>query len=144
MPAKQGDTVKVHYTGKFDSGEVFDSSQGRDPLEFTLGTGQVISGFENAVIGMEVDEEKTVHIPSAEAYGERNEQLVQKIPRDKFSKDMNPRPGQRMQLRTQNGEAIVVMVTEVEAGTVTLDANHPLAGMDLNFDLKLVEISAIA
>lgn len=140
MPAKKGDKVKVHYTGKFDDGKVFDTSEERDPLEFTIGSGQVIPGFENGVIGMEVGEEKTIHIPADQAYGQRNEELVQEVPRDRFAQDMKLDIGQGLQLRTKDGHSMVVLVKAFTSETVTLDANHPLAGKDLNFDLKLVEI----
>ena len=140
MPAKQGDTVKVHYTGKFDSGEVFDSSQGREPVQFTIGKGEVIPGFEQAVIGMEVGDEKTIHILAAQAYGERSEDLVQEIPRDMFAKDMELKAGQGLQIKTKDGKAMLVVIKAISDDTVTLDGNHPLAGKDLNFDIKLVEI----
>lgn len=140
MPAKQGDTVKVHYTGKFDSGEVFDSSQGREPVQFTIGKGEVIPGFEQAVIGMEVEDEKTIHIPAAQAYGERIEDLVQDIPRDTFAKDMELKTGQGLQIKTKDGKAMLVVIKAISDDKVTLDGNHPLAGKDLNFDIKLVEI----
>lgn len=140
MPAKQGDSVKVHYTGKFDDGQIFDTSEGRDPLEFTVGQGHVINGFENAVIGMEVGEEKTIHVPSAEAYGGRNEELIQDVPRDKFAEDMKFEIGQGLQIKTKDGHSMVVLVKAFTTETITLDANHPLAGKDLNFDIKLVEI----
>lgn len=140
MPAKQGDSVKVHYTGKFDDGQIFDTSEGRDPLEFTVGQGHVINGFENAVIGMEVGEEKTIHVPSAEAYGGRNEELIQDVPRDKFAEDMKFEIGQGLQIKTKDGHSMVVVVKAFTTETITLDANHPLAGKDLNFDIKLVEI----
>jgi peptidylprolyl isomerase len=140
MPAKQGDTVKVHYTGKFDSGEVFDSSQGREPVQFTIGKGEVIPGFENAVVGMEAGDEKTIHIPSDQAYGERIEELVQDIPRDTFAEDMELKTGQGLQIRTKDGKAMLVVIKAISDDAVTLDGNHPLAGKDLNFDIKLVEI----
>ena len=140
MPAKQGDTVKVHYTGKFDSGDVFDSSQGREPVQFTIGKGEVIPGFEQAVIGMEVEDEKTIHILAVQAYGERNEDLIQEIPRDTFAKDMELKAGQGLQIKTKDGKAMLVVIKAISDDTVTLDGNHPLAGKDLNFDIKLVEI----
>jgi len=144
MPAKKGDKVKIHYTGKLDDGKVFDTSEGREPLEFRIGANEVIPGFENAVIGMKVGEEKTIHIPSAEAYGPRNEELIQEIPRDKFSADMELVRGQGLRIRTKEGQSIVVVVKELKDEIVVLDANHPLAGKDLNFDIKLVEIAEAA
>ncbi len=140
MPAKQGDTVKIHYTGKFDSGEVFDSSEGREPLEFTIGAGQVIPGFEQGVIGMDVNDEKTIHILAKDAYGERNETLIQDVPREMFAKDMELKVGQGLRVKTKDGQSMVVIVKELKNEVVVLDANHPLAGNDLNFDIKLMEI----
>lgn len=137
--AKTGDTVRVHYTGSLGSGEVFDSSRGREPLEFKLGTGQVIGGFDDAVTGMEPGQEKRVTIPSAEAYGEHRDDLVLQVARHQFPENITPQPGQQLQMN-QGGQAFVVTVTEVRDDTVTLDANHPLAGKDLIFDLELVEI----
>lgn len=138
--AKSGDTVRVHYTGRFDDGEVFDSSQGRDPLEFTLGGGQVIPGFDQAVAGMEPGDEKTVTIPATEAYGERRDELMLTVGRDQFPEGIDPTPGQQLQM-TQGERVAVVTVAEVADESVTLDANHPLAGRDLTFDLSLVGIS---
>lgn len=138
--AKSGDTVRVHYTGRLDSGEVFDSSQGRDPLEFTLGTGQVIPGFEEAVTGMSPGEEKQVKIPADEAYGPRREEMMLVIGRDQLPEDIEPEAGQQLQM-SQAGQDLVVRVADVSDETVTLDANHPLAGQDLTFDLELVEIA---
>ncbi len=138
--AKNGDTVKVHYTGKLDNGNVFDTSENREPLEFTLGEGQVIPGFENAVVGMQPGESKTTAIPAEEAYGEHHEEMVIQVPRDQFPPDVQPEVGQQLQVRQQNGQSFVVNVTDVSDDTVTLDANHPLAGENLTFDISLVEI----
>lgn len=140
--AKQGDCVKVHYRGSLDSGEVFDTSQDRDPLEFTIGEGRVIAGFEDAVVGMVAGEEKSVRIPSAEAYGERREDMVAVFNSGQFPEDLAPAVGQILQLKREDGMLIQVMVTDITGDQVTLDANHPLAGKDLIFDLKLVDISA--
>jgi peptidylprolyl isomerase len=137
--AKQGDTVKVHYKGTLTDGSVFDSSQGRDPLEFTLGTGQVIPGFDQAVTGMQVGEEKEVTIPAADAYGERRDDLVLVVDRKQFPPHIQPQVGQQLQL-SHGGETFVVTVREVSGDRVVLDANHPLAGEDLTFALTLVEI----
>lgn len=139
--AKNGDTVKVHYTGKLDDGTVFDSSLERDPLEFILGSGMVIPGFENAVEGMSVGESKEVTIPSAEAYGDYRDDMRIEVQRDQIPENIKPELGQLLQLRTEDGGATVVTVTSITDDTVTLDANHPLAGRDLIFDLKLVEIA---
>ncbi len=138
--AKNGDTVKVHYTGKLDNGTVFDTSENREPLEFTVGEGQVIPGFENAVVGMQPGESKTAQIPADEAYGEHHEEMVIQVPRDQFPPDVEPEVGQQLQVRQQNGQSFVVNVTDVSDDTVTLDANHPLAGQNLTFDISLVDI----
>lgn len=138
--AKNGDKVKVHYKGTLEDGTVFDSSEGRDPLEFTIGEGRVIPGFEQAVDGLAVKESRTVAIPCAEAYGERREELIQEVPRDQFPEDMKVEQGQRLQLSLHDGQQMVVEVTSMTDASVTLDANHPLAGKDLNFEIELVEI----
>jgi len=138
--AKKGDTVKIHYTGKLTDGTVFDTSEGRDPLSFKIGGGQVIPGFEEAVIGMIKDEKKNVTIPPEKAYGERNEEMVISVPRKQVPPDINPETGQRLQMQGPNEQMIIVEVTEVTEETITLDANPPLAGKDLIFDIELVEI----
>ncbi len=139
--AKQGDSVRVHYKGSLDNGQVFDQSQGREPLAFTIGEGRVIAGFEDAVIGMAPGDEKTVRIAAADAYGHRREDMVAVFQRGQFPEDLAPAVGQLLQLRRDDGMLIQVMVTDVTGEQVTLDANHPLAGKDLIFDLKLVEIT---
>lgn len=139
---KLGDAVKVHYTGKFDSGEVFDTSEGSEPLGFQVGGGQVIPGFEQALLGMTVGETKEIVIPPAQAYGERMQELVQTIQRDQFSLgDMEPEVGLAIEMHTPQGN-IPLVITELTDTTVTLDANHPLAGEHLHFALTLVEIAA--
>lgn len=137
--AKAGDTVRVHYTGRLDDGSVFDSSRGREPLEFTLGGGQVIAGFDDAVTGMAPGQEKTVTIPSEQAYGPRRDEMRVQVERSQFPSDIEPQVGQRLQM-SQGGQVAVVTITEVSDDQVTLDANHPLAGQDLTFDLELVSI----
>lgn len=140
MPsAKAGDTVRVHYTGKLEDGSVFDSSDGRDPLEFTVGTGQVIPGFEAAVSGMSPGEERSVTIPATDAYGDRKDDLVIVVDRTQLPPDIEPSVGQQLQL-SQEGRAFVVTIADVTPEKITLDANHPLAGEDLTFDLELVGI----
>jgi peptidylprolyl isomerase len=139
--AKKGDTVKVHYTGKLDDGTVFDTSAEREPLEFTLGEKQIIPGLEDGVVGMEVDESKTIKIPSDQAYGPHHDERVIEISPDKIPGDMKLEVGQALQLSGQDGNKVTVTVQEVTDDTVKLDANHPLAGQDLNFEIKLVEIS---
>ncbi|RME63204.1 MAG: peptidylprolyl isomerase [Caldilineae bacterium] len=138
--AKAGDTVRVHYTGTLDSGQQFDSSEGREPLEFTLGADQVISGFDAAVTGMEVGESKTVRIPAEEAYGPRHEELVVALPKNQVPPGMEVQPGQQLQVQDQNGQVFNVVVVDVTDEAIILDGNHPLAGEALNFELKLVSI----
>lgn len=138
--AKNGDTVKVHYTGKLDDGSEFDTSTGRDPMEFTLGEGMVIPGFEETVLGMEAEETKTVTIPADKAYGLHNKEMVVEVDRNQFPPDVAPEVGQQLQMRRPDGQTLVVVVTEVSESTVTLDANHPLADKDLTFEIQLVEI----
>ncbi len=138
---QENDKVKVHYTGKLESGEVFDSSVEREPLEFTVGAGQMIKGFDQAVNGMELKEKKTVTIPSGEAYGDRNEQLIQAVPRTELPADMKPEVGQTLVATNDQGQQTHVLVTEVTDATVSIDANHPLAGKDLVFEIELVEIA---
>ncbi len=138
--AQQGDTVKIHYTGKLEDGSVFDSSEGHDPLEFTIGSGQVIPGFEEAVTGMAGGDKKEVTIPADKAYGQRNEEMIVQTPRDQIPADINPEVGQRLQIPGPGGETFIVQVTEVTDDYVTLDANPPLAGKDLTFAIELVSI----
>jgi len=139
--AKSGDKVQVHYTGRLTDGTVFDSSEGRPPLEFTVGEGQVIPGFENAVIAMEVGDKKTVEIPVDQAYGPSQDELVMPVPRDQFPPDITPEVGQQLQMGHPSGQTLVVTVTDVKEDIVTLDANPPLAGEDLTFDIELVAIA---
>jgi peptidylprolyl isomerase len=138
--AKPGDRVKVHYTGRLDDGSVFDSSEGREPLEFEVGSGQVIAGFDEAVSGMTAGERRSVRIACEEAYGERREDLVLEVERRAFPPDIVPEVGQRLQMGQGSGQMAVVTVAEVAEENVKLDANHPLAGQDLTFDLELVAI----
>src|SRR4030042_6945614 len=138
--AKYGDTVQVHYTGKLADGTVFDSSVERGPLEFTLGAGQVIPGFEKAVLGMKVGDKKTVTIPVDEAYGPHRDEQVGELPREKLPSDLTPEVGQQLIMRQSDGSEVVVVITKVSDETVTIEANHPLAGKDLTFELELVKI----
>lgn len=139
--AQIGSTVQVHYTGKLQDGTVFDSSMDRTPLEFTLGQGQVIPGFENAVVGMEQGAEKTAIIPADEAYGQRRDDMLLTVERAQFPQEIEPEVGQQLQVRQGDGQAIPVRVAEVSDNMVTLDANHPLAGEDLVFEIQLVSIA---
>ncbi|MBD2313407.1 peptidylprolyl isomerase [Desertifilum sp. FACHB-1129] len=140
-PAKPGDTVKVHYTGRLTDGTVFDSSVQRDPLEFTLGQGQIIPGFEQAVVGMAPGDSKTEEIPMEKAYGPYRQDMVLQVNRQQIPAEIAPQVGQQLQIRQPTGQLVPVMVTEVDDGQVTLDANHPLAGQTLVFDIQLVEIA---
>ena len=137
---KNGDTVKVHYTGKLEDGSVFDSSVERDPLEVTLGEGKLIPGFEDAVIGLEVGDKTTASIASADAYGERREDLEVTVERSQLPEDIEPQVGMQLQLNQPNGQPVPVQVTKVEEENIIIDANHPLAGKDLTFDIELIEI----
>ena len=140
MPqAKAGDTVRIHYTGTLSDGTVFDSSSGRDPLEFTLGAGQVIPGVDTAVSGMEVGASRKVTIPADEAYGPRRDDMILAIPRDQVPPHINPEVGEQLQVG-QGQEQFLVTVARVDEREVVLDGNHPLAGEDLTFELELVEI----
>ena len=136
---KQGDKVKVHYTGTFNDETVFDSSEGKEPLEFTIGNGQVIAGFENAVKEMSLNQEKTFKIKQEEAYGEKLEQLIVKVPRDKFPPKIEVEG--RLILKGPDGQHIPAVVSEVNDDMVTIDLNHPLAGKDLTFKIKVVEVN---
>jgi len=138
--AKKGDKVKVHYHGKLTNGETFDSSAGREPLEFEIGSGSVIKGFDEGVSGMKVGEKKTINIPVDEAYGERSEDMLIEFPKDRFPKDMEIKEGMQLMMSNGTGQNIPVIVTEVKDDDVILDANHPLAGEELIFDIELVEI----
>jgi FKBP-type peptidyl-prolyl cis-trans isomerase 2 len=138
--AKHGDTVKVHYTGKLEDGTVFDTSINRDPLQFTIGEGQIIPGFEQAVVGMNPGESKTTKVPADKAYGSHHKEEVLVVDRNQFPVDLKPEIGQKLQIRRTDGQTIVVTVTDVSESSVTLDANHPLAGKDLTFDIQLIEL----
>ena len=138
--AQAGDTVRVHYTGKLDDGTVFDSSAGSDPIEFVIGDHQVIPGFEDGVTGMTIGETKTITIPFDQAYGAYDDELVLDVPRDQFPDHITPEVGEALQLQQPDGNVITVIISEVSDESVTLDANHPLAGEDLTFDLELAEI----
>jgi len=138
---KKGDTVKVHYTGKLENGEVFDSSYDRDPLEFTVGEGQLIEGFDSAVEGMEEGEKKTVKIPSEKAYGPHREEMIIEVGKDKLPPDLEAKVGQQLYMEDAHGQTFVVKVVEVLEDSIRLDANHPLAGKDLIFDIEVIKIA---
>ena len=137
---KKGDTIRVHYTGKLEDGQEFDSSLKRDPLQFQVGTGSMIKGFENAVLDLKPGDKKTVTIVPEEAYGERDENLLIKMPKKSVPEGVTPEVGMRLQLANQQGQAVPVVVTEVLDDSLRLDANHPLAGKTLVFDIEVVEI----
>ena len=139
--AKNGDRVKVHYTGKLDNGTVFDSSIDREPLEFTIGEGQLIADFEQAVIDMNPGESKTIKIAYDNAYGPHREEMLMVVDRSQFPEGLEPKIDQKLQVRDPNGGDSVVTVVDVTEANVTLDANHPLAGKDLMFEIQLTEIA---
>jgi peptidylprolyl isomerase len=138
--AKQGDTVRVHYTGKLKDGKVFDSSQGREPLQFTLGEGKIIPGFEVAVAGMSPGEKKTIELPPEEAYGHRRKEMVVEIGRDKMPEGVEPQVGQSLQLVNASGQALTALIVDVKEDVVVIDGNHPLAGEVLIFEIELLKI----
>ena len=137
---KSGDTVRVHYHGKLTDGTTFDSSEGREPLEFEVGSGMVIAGFDTGVTGMVIGEKRTIQIPVEEAYGEKQEDMFMEFPMDRFPADMKPEVGMQLNMSGQDGQSFPVIIREVLEDKVVLDANHPLAGEPLTFDLELVEI----
>ena len=139
--AKVGDTVTVHYTGRLDDGTVFDSSVNRDPLQFTIGQGELIPGFEQAVVGMSPGESKTETIPFERAYGPYREEMVIEVDRQQIPSEIEPAVGQQLQVREETGAVIPVVITDVTDESITLDANHPLAGEELTFDIQLVSIT---
>lgn len=140
MEVKKGSKVKIHYTGTLDNGQVFDSSEGREPLEFEAGTGKVIKGFDSAVMGMKKDEEKEVKLKPEDAYGERNDELKQKIPKEKINLPGEIKPGMTLAVTAPDGQQFPVQVLGVEDDNVVIDLNHPLAGQNLNFKIKVVDV----
>jgi peptidylprolyl isomerase len=137
--AQKGDTVQVHYTGRLAGGHVFDSSEGGEPLEFELGSGQVIKGFDEGVSGMNVGDKKQIEIEVSDAYGERSKNLVQTVSREGFNLDTEPQAGMNLVMQLPDGNQIPVAVTEVTEDSITLDANHPLAGQKLIFEVERVK-----
>ena len=138
---KEGDVVKVHYTGKLSNGEQFDSSVGREPLEFTVGAGQMIKGFDAAMPGMNLGEKKTISIAPEDGYGKRSEEAIIEFPKENIPADMKLEPGMPLTLSNQAGQPVPVIVVEVKEEIIILDANHFLAGQELIFDIELVEIA---
>ena len=137
---KKDDTVKVHYTGKLTNGEVFDSSEGREPLEFQVGAGQMIPGFENGILDMKVNDKKTIEVSSNEAYGEPKDELLQEVPKDQLPQEITPEVGMALAAQLPDGRQQQLIIAEVKDSTIVVDANHPLAGKDLVFDVEIVEI----
>ncbi|VGO13354.1 FKBP-type peptidyl-prolyl cis-trans isomerase SlyD [Pontiella desulfatans] len=138
---ENGKKVTIHYTGTLDDGSQFDSSAGRDPLEFEMGAGMVIPGFEKGVADMEVGDKKTINIPAAEAYGEKRDEMVMEFDRSQLPEDLEPEVGMGLQMQGPQGQPVPVQITEVAEATITIDANHPLAGQNLNFELELVSVN---
>ncbi len=139
--AKRGNTVKVHYVGTFEDGTVFDTSKEKGPLPFTIGEGEVIPGFEAAVIGMEPGESKKIVLSAEDAYGPRHEEMVLVVDREHLPEGLDPQVGQQYQIPQSEGQSIIVTVTEASESSVTLDGNHPLAGRELTFEIELIEVA---
>ncbi len=140
--AKSGDNVTIHYTGRLADGSIFDSSAGADPISFTLGGGELIDGFEDAIMGMVVGEKKTVIVPPEKAYGERHDEMIIDVPLFQLPTDITPEIGQQLELTSEDDEQYVVVITDITNDHITIDGNPPLAGETLTFDLELVEVCA--
>lgn len=140
IQVKENNTVKVHYTGKLSDGQIFDSSEGKEPLEFTLGQGQLIPGFEKGLIDMKLNEKKTITLAKEEAYGEPNQELIHEVQKSQLPQDMEPQVGMGLVTKTQDGQEMNLVIVDVKEETVIIDGNHPLAGKELIFDLEVVEI----
>ncbi len=141
MKVAEKNNISVHYTGKLKDGEVFDSSEGREPLTFVVGDGNMIPGFENGVLGMELNEKKTIEIPFDQAYGDIRKDLFHEVSNDNLPQDLKPEIGMQLQSKSQDGSVLNVTIIKVNENSVTIDANHPLAGKDLYFDIEVVEIN---
>jgi FKBP-type peptidyl-prolyl cis-trans isomerase 2 len=142
IQVSENSTVKVNYTGKLADGQVFDSSEGKEPIEFTLGQGQLIPGFEKGLIDMKLNEKKTISMPKEDAYGEINEALIQEVKKSELPQEMEPKVGMGLVSKSPDGQEMNLMVIEVKEESIVIDGNHPLAGKDLTFDLEVVEIKA--
>ena len=136
---KKGDKIKVHYKGTLDDGTVFDSSEGKDPLEFEVGAGQVIKGFDDAVVGMKKGDEKEIKLTPDKAYGEHKKEMLKKVPRDQLPKDQEPKAGMVLIAQLPTGQKLPIKIVDVKDNEVILDMNHPLAGKNLNFKIKVEE-----
>ena len=138
--AKKDNVVKVHYTGKLDNGQVFDSSKDREPLEFKIGEGKLIPGFEKGVIGMKLEESKTIKIPYSEAYGDKKQELMIEVQNQQLPEELKPEIGMELVSKSPDGQEQIVKIAEVKEASIVVDANHPLAGQDLTFEIELVDI----
>jgi len=141
MPIKKGDKVKIEYTGTLEDGKVFDTSEGKQPLECEVGAGQLIKGFDNALLGMEKGEEKEITLPPTEAYGDHNPSLIKKIPKEQLPKEPSPEKGMKLLMKTGDGKQFPATITNIEENEVEIDLNHPLAAKTLKFKIKIVDIS---
>ena len=139
--ASIGDTVKVNYTVRLDNGSIFDTTENREPLQFVLGQKGVIGGFQNAILGMRHRDSKTIKLSAEEAFGRRSEELVATLDRESFPEGLEPEVGQRLQLKQSSGSQRIAIVTQVSDSDVIIDANHPLAGCELTFDITLLELA---
>ncbi len=140
MPVQSGDTIKIHYHGRLSDGSTFDSSEGRSPLEFKVGSGAVIKGFDDGVQGMTIGQKKTIEIPFAQAYGPEDPTMIIEFPADRLPEDLKPEIGMQLNMNNSSGDQFPVVITGITEQNIILNANHPLAGKDLIFDLELVEI----
>ena len=140
IQVKENNTVKVHYIGKLSDGQIFDSSEGKEPLEFTLGQGRLIPGFEKGLIDMKLNEKKTITISKEEAYGEPHEGLIQEVQKSQLPPDMTPEVGMGLISKSEDGQEMNLVIVEVKEETIIIDGNHPLAGKELTFDLEVVDI----
>lgn len=140
MAVQSGNTIKIHYNGRLTDGTTFDSSEGRTPLEFTVGSGSVIKGFDDGVQGMSIGEKKTIEIPFLQAYGPEDPSMIIEFPSDRLPEDLKPEIGMQLNMNNAEGQQFPVVITEITDENIILNANHPLAGKDLIFDLELVEI----
>jgi peptidylprolyl isomerase len=140
--AKNGDTVKVHYTGRLDDGTIFDSSEGKDPLQFTIGEGQLLQAFEQGVTGLAEGDKKNLQLTAQQGYGLKQNKLIGKLPLEALPEGLTPEIGMRLQMKTPEDQVIILKIVEMSDNDITVDANHELAGEDLNFEIELVAIES--